>query len=396
MANQFMEPMQSVLAEVNAVDGIPLGKRLNRAQLTLLRDSLRDFAAAVGEGAHCLVVTGGLGFVDRTKKVATEDVVAEACMRHFKRYPDEPQPEPIHVVVDSRGGSLDSAYRTVLFLRRFTEDLRVYVPRRAKSAATLIGLGANEIVMSPFAELGPLDTQIKDPRNPSKDVSALDCYQSVDYVREFGLQTLPQALAVLLDETQARIPLQELIGTATEFALGGVHPMLDDVTALDFGAWGRTLKIGETYARTLQLKLDPNDDEQRADRIARRLVYGYPHHPFPIDIKEAKDIGLTVSLMDARRYEASRAIARACEDGRFVGFLGDAEDLLSKVDTKVQQGPPAERAENGTGALDRNRHADISDAAYDSIGSDVGRAGRPDVQEQGSQDSGADTERGVP
>lgn len=363
--NPFEDAMPSVLAEVNAVDGIPLGKKLTAAQLSAMRTALGTLQESEGKGSHWLVLAGGLGYVDRSKKTATEDQIVEACTRHFGRYPDKQGVEPIHLVLDSRGGSLDSAYRTVLFLRRFTGELRVHVPRRAKSAATLIALGANEVSMSPFAELGPLDTQIKDPRNPSKDVSALDCYQSVDYVREFGLQTLPKVLAVLLGETQARIPLQDLIRTATDFALGEVRPMLEQVKALDFGAWGRTLKIGETYARALQLSLDVDGDEPRADRVARRLVYGYPHHPFPIDITEAQDIGLDVSLMPADRYSAMRAIVEACEDSRFVGFLGDVEEMLKDVERAI----PAPRQDADLAAQmepNRNIAEQPQPTAYDS------------------------------
>ena len=42
-------------------------------------------------------------------------------------------------------------------------DFRLVVPDTAKSAATLIGLGATEIVMSTTSELGPIDPQVMLP-----------------------------------------------------------------------------------------------------------------------------------------------------------------------------------------------------------------------------------------
>jgi len=125
------------------------------------------------------------------------------------------------------------------------------VPQRAKSAGTLIAIGAHELHMSPFAELGPLDTQIVDPRNPTELVSALDCYQSVDYVRAFGLTTLHRALTALAKEMQTGIPLADLVNTAEHLSTGSITPMITQVKALDFGGWGRTLKIGELYAKSL-------------------------------------------------------------------------------------------------------------------------------------------------
>ena len=293
------------------------------------------------EAFHCLILTGHLGkaYGPQLDK-STEEAVAETCARHFTAdpaslsgYPVEPRLERIHVILESCGGSLDSAYKVVLYLRSFAKDVRVYVPCRAKSAATLIAIGADQVVMSPYAELGPLDTQITDPRNPSTRISALDCYQSVDYVREFGVQTIPRALKVMLSETQALIPLAQLIDLATTFATSSVRPMLEQIKGLDFGAWGRTLKIGETYAKALRLRLHHPDTEEAAERLAAKLVYGYPHHPYPIDRAEAtKSLGLDVDTMPEDVYKAAKAIAAACKgDSRFVGFSEDVADAIKQL-----------------------------------------------------------------
>jgi hypothetical protein len=260
------------------------------------------------------------------KKRSTEDDVRDSCIRHFK---DDPAPHKaqdltVHLLLDSRGGSLDSAFKTALFLRRFAGNIRVYVPRRAKSAGTLIAIGSDKIVMSPFAELGPLDSQIQDPRNPTKNVSALDLYQSVDYVREFGLgKTLPIALKTLFDATDKRVPLLQLLTVANDFALGSTTPILGQVQPLDFGSWGRTLKIGETYAKSLLTRLQDSELRESAGRIARRLVYDYTHHLYPIDLDEADRIGLKPETMERSVYLAAMRVIDACGDCRCVGFAGD-------------------------------------------------------------------------
>ena len=297
------------------------------------------------EEFHCLVVAGYLGGdYGPGQQLSTEEAVALACEQHFgagspgSGYPFAPRLERIHVVLDSGGGSLDSAYKAVLYLRRFARDIQVHVPSRAKSAATLIAIGADRIVMSPYAELGPLDTQIKDPGNPSTHISALDCYRSVDYVREFGVQTISRALTVMLAETQAMVPLSDLIRTATDFAVGSVRPMLEQVKALDFGAWGRTLKIGETYARALRMRLHRPDSEEAAEQLARKLVYGYTHHPYPIDLVEVEELGLKVDTMPADVYAAAREISRACrEEARFVGFSEDVSRAIDELE-ELQDG----------------------------------------------------------
>jgi hypothetical protein len=351
-------------AQPFAVDGIPVGRPLTRDDLYTIQDALKGFKEALAtwerqrasvqapsgldeaddesgpspEAFHCLIVTGFLGKSYGSKlDKTTEDTLAAVCARHFspdrasvaEGYSVEPRPGKIHVILESGGGSLDSAYKVVLFLRSFVKDVHVYVPCRAKSAATLIAIGADRVVMSPYAELGPLDTQITDPRNPATHVSALDCYRSVDYVREFGVQTIPTALKVMLSETQALIPLAQLVESATTFAIGGVKPLLEQIKGLDFGAWGRTLRIGETYAKEVRLRLHHPSTEKDAEWLATKLVYGYPHHLYPIDRAEAKSLGLGVETMPKDVYAAAKAIAEACRgESRFVGFSEDVADAI--------------------------------------------------------------------
>jgi hypothetical protein len=357
MAESSLDPfgsgLEGALGNANAVDGTPLGREISAAQRERINSALTKFRQVIGEGSDCMAVAGYLGYLSRERTRSTEDEIREACRSHFQCYPSSPADKTIHLVLDSGGGSLDSAFRTARFLRRFAQRLRVYVPRRAKSAATLIAVSADEIVMSPFAELGPLDTQIRDPRNPTKDISALDCYQSVDYVREFGLQTVPAALSTLLLETQARIPLSELITTSTNFALGGVSPMLSTVKALDFGGWGRTLKIGETYARALLRDLGTEDADRTAQRIAKKLVYAYPHHPYPIDIKEASSLGLQTAMMGEEEYEAAMNVIDACNDFRFVGFANGIEPESPRAANRLGDTHVIYEETRGNGSLQR-------------------------------------------
>ena len=66
----------------------------------------------------------------------------------------------ILLIIHSRGGSIEPAYLISKTLKRFAaKKFVVAVPRRAKSAATLICLGADEIHMGMISQLGPIDPQ---------------------------------------------------------------------------------------------------------------------------------------------------------------------------------------------------------------------------------------------
>jgi len=273
--------------------------------------SAQEFLRRTG-GDVCVLLAGRLQSDFSNDGYSTEKVIATRCKsllgdpgdKHYNAH------RAIDLVLDTLGGSLDSAFKTVLYLSRFTSNLRIYVPRRAKSAGTLIAIGTRQLYMTPFSELGPLDTQIRDPRNPTETLSALDCYQSVDYVRKFGLNSLKQALMVLAKEMQTGIPLSELLKTAADFAGTSTEPMLADIKALDFGGWGRTLQIGELYAQSLLSRA--GYEEPDVSSIASKLVYGYTHHPYPIDMREAESIGLAVKPMPPSIAEPALRMIAQC------------------------------------------------------------------------------------
>ncbi len=67
----------------------------------------------------------------------------------------------LYLIVNSPGGDGIAAERIVKVCRTYSKNgaFRVLVPKRAKSAATMICLGAEAIYMGPTSELGPIDPQ---------------------------------------------------------------------------------------------------------------------------------------------------------------------------------------------------------------------------------------------
>jgi hypothetical protein len=353
----------------------------------------RDNVVAAGKrfleasgGDACLLLAGPLVSEAGRDDQSTEGAVARCCIARFG-YPGDPFEGTVDLILDTFGGSLDSAFKTMLFVSRFAKRLRVFVPRRAKSAGTLIAIGADELYMSPFAELGPLDTQIRDPRNPTDRVSALDCYQSVDYVRAFGLSTLSKTFRSLAAETRTLIPLPQLVNTSADFSIGSIAPILTQVNALDFGGWGRTLRIGEMYAQTLLSRAGYGEEESLA--IANQLVYGYTHHPFPIDMAEARRIGLKPFAMTEKQYQSALEIVTACAEPGVV-VVGFADEKSGQPAERVTQGPD--------GALADQAAKGVAHAAHRSPAGTVARDGGPGPVgwiEEGERPAGAKRERAV-
>jgi hypothetical protein len=68
--------------------------------------------------------------------------------------------DQLNLILNSPGGDGPTAEKMIELCRAYCKEFRVIVPNRAKSAATLIALGADEIIMGYCSELGPVDAQV--------------------------------------------------------------------------------------------------------------------------------------------------------------------------------------------------------------------------------------------
>lgn len=68
--------------------------------------------------------------------------------------------KPLHVLISSPGGDGETAIRMVRLMHAHCSELTMIVPDMAKSAATILCLGANRIIMGPAGDLGPIDPQM--------------------------------------------------------------------------------------------------------------------------------------------------------------------------------------------------------------------------------------------
>jgi hypothetical protein len=70
---------------------------------------------------------------------------------------------PIDILLNSPGGSAEATEQIVNFLRSNSNYIRFIVPYMAMSAATLMCLAGNEILLDDRSSLGPIDPQIRIP-----------------------------------------------------------------------------------------------------------------------------------------------------------------------------------------------------------------------------------------
>ncbi len=208
------------------------------------------------------------------------------CIHLYKGFqsqrPSIEEGKPIALLIESAGGDAHMAYRISRMIQRRTSQFTVIVPQYAKSAATLLALGATNLILGRDAELGPLDVQMFD-REREDIGSALDAVQSLERLNAFSLSAIDQLMLLMSEriekKTDTLLPL--VFGYTNNF----VRPLLEKIDIVDYTKKSRELKVAEEYAVRLMQR---NYGLTQAKEIAAHLVDKYPTHGFVIDCQEAK------------------------------------------------------------------------------------------------------------
>lgn len=178
--------------------------------------------------------------------------------------------EPIDLLLHTPGGDVDAAEKLITLVRSTVgEDgqLRVIVPDYAKSAGTLMALGANTIVMSDSSELGPID-----PQASSRDGHGNDMVYSV--------------LTYLNAYEEAREALADNADEANRITFDKFDPVL-------VRKFKSVRDRARQFAENLLKRRGAN-----FSKVASELmdVSRYPSHGQMIGWERARDIGLSVDF----------------------------------------------------------------------------------------------------
>ena len=212
--------------------------------------------------------------------------------------------------IDSPGGDAHAAYKLMLVLRSIAGVVRVVVPDYAKSAATLIALGADEIVMAPDAELGPLDAQIA-YEHEGVTISALDIARSVEHLGQTALSMVLTGGATVVQLTG--ISRKDTLTNMLNFVAKFMEPIVSKLDPSMIHKSNSELRVASDYAhRLLRMRNLPPADTRLLERLPEHLVENYPAHPFVISRDEAEQLGLPI--IDIDDYEYTSAAQRIYDE----------------------------------------------------------------------------------
>ena len=182
----------------------------------------------------------------------------------------------------TNGGRIEPAYLISKCCKASNQRFIVVIPRIAKSAGTLIALGADEIHMGMMSELGPIDPQIG-------EYPALGLGSAVSHIVSL-CEKYPASSQMLASYLSTRLNLHDL------------------------GYYERVSESAVQYAEILlRGKKLPGDNTEGT--VAQRFVYGYKDHGFVIDRDEAlKYLGDSMVRSDSKEYKLANEIHEFLED----------------------------------------------------------------------------------
>jgi len=190
--------------------------------------------------------------------------------------------EKLDFFLYSRGGAIDVPWRIVTALRTAATDWAVLIPFRANSAATLLALGADEIVLGKFGELGPIDPIMTIQRAvPGAPGTAMQDSVSVEDVMAY------------LKFVQERAGLSDQAALAT-----GLTKLAERLDAVTLGSAYRTHSHIRDVARRMLLSRSKPHSEQTMATIVETLAERVYAHGHAIGLKAAKEIGLPAIAAD--------------------------------------------------------------------------------------------------
>jgi hypothetical protein len=185
--------------------------------------------------------------------------------------------EQIDLLLYSAGGITMAGWGLVNLIREYCKRFCVLIPFKAHSTATLMALGANEIVMGSMGQLSPVDPSITSPFNPVAQ----------------GPQGVPQVLPISVEDVISYIQLarEEAKLEAPGTLLEVFRKLSDTVQPMALGSVYRAKQQIKLLAqKLLAFHMDEKTDKAKIEAVVKFVTKELYSHDYLISRREAKQV----------------------------------------------------------------------------------------------------------
>ncbi|MGA7783651.1 MAG: hypothetical protein WB997_03305 [Candidatus Acidiferrales bacterium] len=194
------------------------------------------------------------------------------------------KPQNVDLFLYSTGGATMASWGLVNLLHEFFDSFSVLIPFKAYSSATLLALGANEIVMTRAGQLSPVDPTITSHFNPTISLAPNSPPQFLPVSVEdvIGFLDLVRKEAKVASEDNLTQLVQTLAADVRPLALGSVYRAKEQIKML--------------ARKLLEFHMKGEAEKPKIDAIVAALTRELYSHDYVITRKEAKDLlGLKIA-----------------------------------------------------------------------------------------------------
>lgn len=273
----------------------------------------------------------------------------------------------VFVILLTEGGDPHAAYKIARLLQQRYVRFTCFLPAYSKSAATIILMGAHDLVISDDGELGPVDVQLSKKDALAEYESGLTILSALTALQEKAYLAWEHFFLAMESKSEGSITLKTAAHAASELTTGLFSPVYQQIDPLQLGEAARAMAIGNEYGKRLNRtsrNLRPN--------ALDRLVSQYPDHGFVIDRAEAEILFYRVRQATAAEATLSEEIEDFCdvEVGRknaIIDFLNEEIEVQSQQGedaggaSHAPLGDQSEESSNGTGESTATAGADVSE-----------------------------------
>lgn len=209
------------------------------------------------------------------------------------------------LMLSTYGGDADSAYKIARYCQNSFIGFDIYVPGPCKSAGTLIVLGAETILMSPFSELGPLDVQLYKPDELFEPRSGLLINSTIDSLTEKAFSIFEHFILKIRASAGGVIRFKTSSDLAERMVGNIITPIAGQIDPATVGEDHQDLRIAEEYGKRLISMYNAVTYS-----TVRNLIYQYPSHDFVIDLHESRRLFSNLELASEDLIHISTAFSK--------------------------------------------------------------------------------------
>jgi hypothetical protein len=205
------------------------------------------------------------------------------------------------LILTTAGGDADAAFIIARQFKRAYKRFYLFVFGECKSAGTLVATGADEIVMSSWGELGPLDVQVPTDDSIHRRNSGLDIFQALSNVSSQAFNVFEDTFLGVIVRSGGSITTRTAAEIASTLASELLAPIAAQIDPLRLGEMQRSINVAHKYAALLGARQE----------MVEKLVHDYPSHGFVVDAEEAQKLFGCVrapSETEAEMVELLRAL----------------------------------------------------------------------------------------